>query len=92
MPASRRAKEAKPQAIAGRIPTVDSRSGSPEHRLVGGMLASVLDVTGRNTVKAVVEYLGGLVHVDLPLELIDKALRITEIFGDLQAVLIANLD
>ena len=56
------------------------------------MLASVLDVTGRNTVKAVVEYLGGLVHVDLPLELIDKALRITEIFGDLQAVLIANLD
>ncbi|KQU96795.1 hypothetical protein ASD00_18270 [Ensifer sp. Root31] len=45
---------------------------APEHRLVGGMLASVLDVTGRNTVKAVVEYLGGLVHVDLPLELIDK--------------------
>lgn len=45
---------------------------APEHRLVGGMLATVLDVTGRNTVKAVVEMLGGLVHVDLPLELIDK--------------------
>ncbi|MGN7738268.1 transcription termination/antitermination protein NusG [Ensifer sp. 22564] len=45
---------------------------APEHRLVGGMLATVLDVTGRNTIKAVVEYLGGLVHVDLPLELIDK--------------------
>ncbi|MFK3965696.1 transcription termination/antitermination NusG family protein [Ensifer adhaerens] len=45
---------------------------APEHRLVGGMLATVLDVTGRNTVKAVVEMLGGLVHVDLPLDLIDK--------------------
>lgn len=45
---------------------------APEHRLVGGMLATVLDVTGRNTVKAVVEMLGGLVHVDLPLEMIDK--------------------
>ncbi len=45
---------------------------APEHRMVGGMLATVLDVTGRNTVKAVVEYLGGLIHVDLPLELIDK--------------------
>ncbi|MBW0365212.1 hypothetical protein [Ensifer adhaerens] len=35
---------------------------APEHRLVGGMLATVLDVTGRNTVKAVVEMLGGLLH------------------------------
>ncbi|RVP14866.1 hypothetical protein, partial [Sinorhizobium meliloti] len=42
------------------------------HRLVGGMLATVLDVTGRNTVKAAVECLGGLIHVDLPIELIDK--------------------
>ncbi len=45
---------------------------APEHRLVGGMLATVLDVTGRNTVKAVVEMLGGLVHVDLSLDMIDK--------------------
>ncbi|WP_244562549.1 hypothetical protein [Ensifer aridi] len=43
------------------------------HRLVGGMLATVLDVTGRNTVKTLVETLSGLVRVEVPLELIDPA-------------------
>ena len=45
---------------------------APSHRIVGGMLASVLDVTGRKTIKAVVETLSGLVHVDLSLDQIDK--------------------
>ncbi|MDW9896638.1 hypothetical protein GOB10_12750 [Sinorhizobium meliloti] len=42
------------------------------HRLVGGMLATVLDVTSRNTVKTLVETLSGLVRVEVPLELIDR--------------------
>jgi transcription antitermination factor NusG len=45
---------------------------SPAHRLVGGMLATVLDVTGRNTVKTMVQTLNGLVRVEVPLELVEK--------------------
>ncbi len=36
-----------------------------EYRMVGGMLATVHDLSGRNTIKPLVEYVGGVVHVDV---------------------------
>ncbi|MQW00710.1 hypothetical protein GHK46_26345 [Sinorhizobium medicae] len=58
--------ELKDEFPEGKVVTI-----SASHRLVGGMLATVLDVTSRNTVKTVVETLSGLVRVEVPLELID---------------------
>ncbi|MCZ4089347.1 hypothetical protein [Sinorhizobium psoraleae] len=60
-------KELQQEYPEGKVVTI-----APSHRLVGGMLATVLDVTSRNTVKTLVKTLSGLVRVEVPLELIDQ--------------------
>jgi hypothetical protein len=43
-----------------------------DHQLLGGMVARVLDATGRKTLKTVVETLEGLVSVEIPVEYAEK--------------------
>ncbi len=45
---------------------------SDDHPLLSGLVAKVLDATGRKTLKTVVETLEGLVSVEIPVEYVEK--------------------
>ncbi|OOG61962.1 transcription termination/antitermination protein NusG [Sinorhizobium sp. A49] len=54
------------------FPTQSAVRISSDHHLLGGMVAKVLDATGRKTLKTVVETLEGLVSVEIPVEYVEK--------------------
>lgn len=73
MEEERRTQKVTRRSVSEQFPAGSVVMIGDRHRLFAGHKATVVDATGRNTIKAVIETLNGMANAEIPIELVEMA-------------------